>query len=453
MTINLDLVSDGAPTSSLSLTVRGVALRGAQACVSLASVVLLAGALGAAGRGEYFLFLVVLAVLTRVADLGLSATGVVFSGRFPHAQAQVHRILLQLMVVGWLAAGLVLIVVTALLGWAVPWPASRSGLVMLILPLTLYEQLWTHLMVGMRRVVAMNLVQLGAGLVSLALIGIFVIGSGEGLDGALAVFALVALAKALVMLLIAVRVTRQPRATYDEHLRTRDLFWFGLRSYPQGLATQLWSRLPTIVLDATHGSAALGVFSIAQQSIEQLLIPAQSAQDAIYQRITALPREQATRAMNRCLRIFLLAMIPCALACAALAPWTFRTFFGQAFDGSATLFQILLISATATAVPALLSPYFFGQLQRPGLVSALTWTRVGVALLFSVPLAWQFAGTGLAVALVIADLTFAVLMLGMYVRCAGTRVKTVMLPRGDDLSLVFGHARALLQGLPLVMRI
>jgi O-antigen/teichoic acid export membrane protein len=452
MTLALDLVADGAPPSSLSLTVRGVALRGVQACVSLASVVLLARALGPAGRGEYFLFLIVLAVLTRVADLGLSATGVVFSGRFPHARAQVHRILLQLMVVGWLGAALVLIVVSILLGWAVPWPASRSALVMLVLPLTLYEQLWTHLMVGMRRVVTMNLVQLGAGLLSLALIGVVVIGSGEGLDGALAVFTLVALAKALVMLSIAVRIMRSG-ATSDERLRTRELLWFGLRSYPQGLAAQLWSRLPTIVLDATHGSAVLGVFSIAQQSIEQLLIPAQSTQDAIYQRITALPREQATRAMNRCLRVFLLAMIPCALVCAALAPWTFRTFFGQAFDGSSTLFQILLISATATAVPALLSPYFFGQLQRPGLVSALTWTRVGVALLFSVPLAWQFAGTGLAVALVIADLTFAVLMLGMYVRCAGTRVETVMLPRSDDISLVFGRARALLQGLPLVMRI
>src|SRR6516162_8737938 len=132
---------DGASTSSLSLTFRGVALRGAQACASLVSVGLLARALGPAGRGEYFLFLVVLAVLTRVADLGLSATGVVFSGRFPHAQAQVHRILLQLLVVGWLAAGLVLIVVTGFLGWAVTWPASRSVLIMLVLPLTLYEQL------------------------------------------------------------------------------------------------------------------------------------------------------------------------------------------------------------------------------------------------------------------------------------------------------------------------
>jgi O-antigen/teichoic acid export membrane protein len=151
--------------------------------------------------------------------------------------------------------------------------------------------------------------------------------------------------------------------------------------------------------------------------------------------------------MNRYLRTFLLGMIPAGLICATLAPMTFGIVFGEAFDGSATLFQILLISATFTVISALLSPYFLGQLQRPGLVSTLSAVRVVVALGLSVPLATQFAGMGLAWALVIADLFFNVLMLGLYLRFARTRVENAMVPRVGDLAVVYGRARALLQGL------
>jgi O-antigen/teichoic acid export membrane protein len=377
----------------------------------------------------------------------LSAAGVVFSGKFPHALARVHLILIELLMVRWVIAAVLLVTAAYVFGSTLPWSASWTVALLLMLPLSLYEQLWVHLMVGTNRVVVMNVVQFGAGLLSLSLICIVVIGRGAGIAGALGVFGVVALAKALIMLLIAIRMTRSRGGGGDAPVGMKDIVWFGIRSYPHGLAAQLWSRLPSIVLEATHGSAILGIFSIAQQSIEQLLIPAQSAQDAIYQRITALPRDQATLAMNRYLRTFLLGMIPAGLICATLAPMTFGIVFGESFDGSATLFQILLISATFTVISALLSPYFLGQLQRPGLVSTLSAVRVVVALGLSVPLATQFAGVGLAWALVIADLFFNVLMLGLYLRFARTRVENAMVPRVGDLAVVYGRARALLQGL------
>src|SRR5262249_23553390 len=148
----------------------------------------------------------------------------------------------------------------------------------------------------------------------------------------------------------------------------REILSFSLRGYPNGLATLAWSRLPAFVLAAVQGSASVGIFSVAQQLVEQLILPVQATQDAIYQTVARLPRASATTAMNRYLRTGLWAMVPLATICAIVAPWAVPLVFGAAFDQSALVFQILLVSLLASVVPGLLSPYFFGQLERPGLV-------------------------------------------------------------------------------------
>jgi O-antigen/teichoic acid export membrane protein len=432
--------------SSLGLTLSGFTLRAVQALTSFVTVILLARALGAAGRGEFFLFLAALAVITRLADLGMSPAAVVYAGRFPQSCGQLHRLLLRVTCGMWVAMAVLATLALALGNLTlVPLPIERCMLALLILPLTMYEQVWIHLMVGMRRVLLMNLVLAGGALLNLSLVCVLVIWQSGGLEAALLVIGLVALAKAVAMLAIAARATRSTDAATSE-LRIREIITFGLRGYPNSLAALLWTRLPGFVLAAVHGPTALGVFSVAQQSVEQILLPAQSTQDAIYQRVTWLDRTRATAAMNQYLRVFLGAMVLAGLLAATVAPLAFASIFGEAFAGSASVFQILLISAPLAVVPALLSPYFLGQLRRPGVVSLAAWGRVGLALVLSLWLAPPFAGVGVALALVMADLVWTAMMLRLYVRLAATPLSSVVIPRANDIALLFGRARALLQG-------
>ena len=69
--------------SDLRLSLIGFALRGVLSISSLLSVVMLARALGPSGRGEFFLFVASVGVLTRLGDLGVASSAVVFVGRFP----------------------------------------------------------------------------------------------------------------------------------------------------------------------------------------------------------------------------------------------------------------------------------------------------------------------------------------------------------------------------------
>ncbi|MGI9145252.1 MAG: lipopolysaccharide biosynthesis protein [Chloroflexota bacterium] len=231
-------------SSSARLAFSGFSLRCVQAVTSFVTVIVLARTLGPAGRGEYFIFIAALAVLTRVADLGMSPAAVVFAGRYPHARSRIHGLLIRLMLSLWLSVGVLGATALWLTGVVLPWPAERSVLGLLILPLLIYEQIWIHLMVGMRRVVPMNLVQLGGGFLSVGLVSVLVASQSVAVTTALVVVALVAVGKAVVMFSIAVRATRANAEQSSGEYRTWDMVAFGLRGYPNSLALLLWTRLP-----------------------------------------------------------------------------------------------------------------------------------------------------------------------------------------------------------------
>ena len=424
----------------LQLTAIGLVLRGGQAGISLLNVVLLAHALGPAGRGEYFLFVAAVALLARLVDLGVSPSAVVFASRYPGALATIHRRLAAGVIGLWLLAATLGALVLVGVGRGIgDLPLERAWVVLGVLPLAMYEQVWVHLMVGIRRVVTMNVVQMLAGLISLVLnVGLVVLLPG-GVAAAVAIYCGVLAAKTPVMAILAWRSSR--RLETDEPVPSlRTLLSFSLRGYPNALAALLWARLPAFVLDAFHGSGSVGLFSVAQQALEQLILPVQAAQDAIYQSVARLPRDRATLAMNRYLRVGVWCMLPLALLAGVLAPWAVPLVFGAAFGPSAPVFQILLVSLVASVVPALLSPYFFGQLERPGLASTLAWIRVLLALGLSFALAPALAEVGVAAALAIADVCSTLLVLTVYVRIAATPVAQAVLPQTGDFGAVLRRA-------------
>jgi O-antigen/teichoic acid export membrane protein len=217
---------------------------------------------------------------------------------------------------------------------------------------------------------------------------------------------------------------------------TREIVSFSLRSYPSALAGLLWLRLPAFVLDITHGSGSVGIFSVGQQAVEQFVLPVQATQDAIYRDMARLPRAHATLAMNRYLRFGLVVTFPLAALCAVVAPIGVPIVFGPAFEASALVIQILLVGVVAAVMPALLSPYFLGQLQRPGLASALAWIRVLFALGLSVVLAPAFAERGVAVALAGAEVCSMLVVMTVYLRLSATSIPDAFLPQGREMSRV-----------------
>jgi O-antigen/teichoic acid export membrane protein len=430
----------GAPSGQTSpvlhVTLSGVVLRGGQSLISLLNVELLAHALGPAGRGEYFLFVAAVAVLARVFDLGMSPTAVVFAGGYPGALRLLHRrfagALLGLCVTALALGSLVL----GVAGQGIAdLPRERVWLALIVLPLAMYEQIWIHLMVGSRQVMTMNVLQLGAGTATLVCNVLLVTLMPGGVTAAVLIYCGVLLLKTPIMVALFQRGLGDPG--HETVLpNVRETVSFSLRGYPNALAALLWSRLPAFVLDVLHGSGAVGVFSVAQQLQEQLMLPVQATQDAIYHNMSRLERPAATPAMNRYLRTALWAMLPLCLICGILAPWGVPFVFGSPFEASAPVFQILLVGQVGSIISALLSPYFFGQLRRPDLASSIAWLRVLLAVGLCLLLAPGLAEVGVAAGLAIAEGCTTLVVLALYLRMAATPMGQAVLPQWADFAYV-----------------
>jgi O-antigen/teichoic acid export membrane protein len=281
---------------------------------------------------------------------------------------------------------------------------------------------------------------------------LLIVFGGAGAYVAIGVFVGVTVLKALGMLVVVLArgdLTRgrdaaeeMEEAAEEEEARPRDIFLFGLRGYPNALAALLWTRLPVFILGALQGADAVGIFAVSQQLLEQLLLPVQAVQDAIYPLISRSPRATATALLNRSVRVTLWGLLPVLLLVGATAPWSVPFVFGATYGRSTAVFQILLAGAGLTAIAALLSPYFLGQLLRPGTLSALAWVKLLIAAAVSALLATRLAETGVALALVGADAVTTSITVGLYVRAVRTPLTQLLLVQADDLARIVSRCAA-----------
>src|SRR5207245_2573871 len=151
------------------------------------------------------------------------------------------------------------------------------------------------------------------------------------------------------------------------------------------VSSLIWARAAVFVLNATHGPAAVGIFSVAQQLAEKTLLPIQAMQDVIFSRMARLPQREATATLNRYLRVTIAATMPAIAVLLLLTPLFIVVLFSDAFRGSVGPLRLLLVGSAVQTVPMLLASYFLGQLRRPLLLSFLAWLNaiINVVLLLA----------------------------------------------------------------------
>src|SRR5579885_115846 len=432
--------------TSLSLWLVGVGSRLATTVLSTANVIVLARVLGPESMGQYFVFVTLVTVLSLAADFGMSPTAAVFAGRQVHQAWSVHRVLLQIVPV----LSLVIAVPAAVLFWIAGdrlLPAFAQVwmvLALVILPLALYANFWNGMMIGMRRVVRLHLTQLLVRGLALALNLAFVVLTPGGIGAALVVYSVVMLAQALLMLAMACRILERTAGLAAPPSLRHEMFRFGLRSYPGLLSDLLWARSTVLLLNGFHGHAAVGVFSVGQQFAERMLLPTEVMQNVIYRRVCSLPRAEAASAMNQYLRVTIWAMLPILLLGAVIAPSMVPLLLGSAYADSATIIPLLLYGSLVMIPTVLLTPFFMGQLRRPGLLSILGWLHVLTNVAFGLLLIPRWVELGAALSLVGSQLLGAALLLVLYARLAPARLSAATWLQSHDVAITVKQVRQIL---------
>src|SRR5688572_27270081 len=257
--------------STVKLSLMGLSSRIIATALLIVSMLILARRLGPHGIGEYFLFLRVVGVLAILADLGFSQSTSVFTGR-GESPRQVHRLMIATSIASSIVMSLLFLGVLKLFGPAIlPNYAPDLQLATVVtLPFFMYTGRWRYLMVGLGQIGKMNLLQIGSAVVTFVMIVIFIVGMSMGLRAALVIYISLQIAQALIMAAIATSAGRSSvlprRGLFPEMLR------FGVRGTWGAIATLIWQRVPVFVLNVQYGQAAVGVFSVAQQLVEKMLL-------------------------------------------------------------------------------------------------------------------------------------------------------------------------------------
>jgi O-antigen/teichoic acid export membrane protein len=424
--------------STLRLSAVGFSLRVALLIVVVANALLLARVLGPSGFGQYFLFLRLVSVLAALADLGLSQSVNAFYGRHREWGRRIHSVMLFLVPIFSLAAA-TLAGVTLWFGGETLLPnLTRSLTVMafIVLPLSLYANLWNSMMIGIAQIWRVNLLQLVMCTLSLGLTVIFVVVLQGGVSTAANIYTLVMFIQFVVMLIMGLRFDKHLPATESpEDLRNR-MMSFGLRAYPGSIGHLLYMRIPVFVINITHGPAAVGIFSIAQQLAEKLLLPVEAIQDVIYQRMSVLSAGAAVTAMNLYLRLTWWGVWGTVIIGSLLSYLGVKLLLGSAYLEAITVAQVLFFGSGFAAISLLLDTFFVNQLHRPGLVSILAWVKFLLGLTFSLLLIPSFGVKGAAASVALMQVIGAAIYVYLYVRVTKSGLKDLLYIRAHDIALV-----------------
>lgn len=432
--------------SIFKLSLIGLGARLVLLGMSLVNTALLARFLEPEGRGQYFLFQTVLIVLSILGGVGLPQSAKIFSARYEEQTGKIHKILVQSVFIQWLVIGLIGGGLW-LLGGNILLPNFHPqwlGIGLAALPLALYGNVWNGMMVGLSRIWELNAVQLISAPIHLILLLVFVVSFSGGVETALRVYLAVMLVQSLIMILVAYRASHKCLETQLSPALGKQMWSFGFRGYLNSVSSLLWVRIPVFLLNSSHGVVAVGIYSVAQQVAEKVLVPVQALQDAIYGRVTTLSENEAVQALNRYLRVVLWGLFLVVGVGIVLANSIILLVFGESYQDGTQVLQILLLGISFSGVSMILSAFILGQLGRPGLLSYLAALNVLMCLGGGILLIPKLGEIGAALSLLFTQVLGSIVVFGVYLKLTGARLKEATFLKLEDVTLVWEETRKMI---------
>jgi O-antigen/teichoic acid export membrane protein len=212
----------------------------------------------------------------------------------------------------------------------------------------------------------------------------------------------------------------------------REMLNFGLHSHGANIAHQLFLRFDVYTVNVVLGAIGVGFYSRAISLAEKLWVPVNAIYASSLGKIAQLPRDESALLTAKVARAALLIMLGLSIPFAAISPWLIPFLYGPEFMASVVPLVVLLGGGLCFAVMLVLNNYILGQMQRPGLLSILSWLQ----LVVSIPLYLVLIGmAGIVGAAIASTLTYLLAMLCtlyVFTHDSGLTSAQVLIPTPND---------------------
>ena len=412
------------------------------------AVLIVARALGPAGRGTVAFITVTALVVAQVAGLGVGEATTVFAAQRPARRA----VLLSNVLLFFSGSG-VLVATLAfsgmLLGDLSPAGVGPAELVILsfgILASALVDAGYAFLL-GTQRLRQLALTTASASWVYALLVTVLWASVGLTVGRAALAWTISESMRALAVVSLSIRGIRLGRPS--RRLLAESIA-FGARVWVGSLARFLNFRTDQILMGFIASEATLGIYAVAVNTSEVLLYLPSAAATALLPVVARTESAQQTEQTLRAFRSVALVTAVGVAAAALLGPALLPAVFGVSFSDSVGPFLWLLPGTLGFAATAVFSNALVAS-SSPGLSSLGPVVSLIVSFALDLALIPPFGATGAAAAASVAFLAGGATSIVTNRRLSPFPWRTLLVPRRGDLDVLRALARPLLR-LPMPRR-
>jgi O-antigen/teichoic acid export membrane protein len=353
-----------------------------------------ARSLGPGGMGNYFFVITLANLAAQFGNLGMVPANTYYLASDKSLLPRLVANSLWISVVVGASISLLFVLI-----WSEPAAVdgARSGIALLwlLVPTMLFTMLASNLLIGLSRYREYNYFTLGSTLFRVAAV-LLAAAMAFSVFGFLATNAAVGACASLALLWI-LRSHSRLQWRFDTALFRRQ-FGFAARSYAAALFAFGVSRAGVIILERFVGKAELGVFAVAQQFGDVLVIlPATVALIFFPELLKGEPHEWYARTTAVAKKVAAIMLLAC-VATAAVAPYLIPVLFGQQFSDATLLLWWMLPGIFCLGVTSIFSQYLAAK--EVPLQNIYVWVAgLAILIILGLFLVSDYGGVGIAVAI------------------------------------------------------
>lgn len=319
----------------------------------LATSIVTARFLGSSGRGDYFFMVTLATLVVQFANLGLPASNTFFAARDPRRTPQLvaNAFWVSLVVGGGLGLGVALFAHAA--GMLQDTPGRFLWIAAALVPPSLFYLLATGILVGRGQIRAFNALEFAVRAVLLPVLVVAGV-AGFAATGFVAVSVFVWILGCVAAAALIGRYTRLSLRANRELLEVG--FRFATKSYLITLLAFIALRGNIFLLRREFGPADLGLYSIAMQVADVLILLPQAVGMILFPRLVRDAAARWERTLRAALWVAVIMLVVCALTAVFAGP-VIRFLYGGEFGLSTRVLQIMLPSVFSLAVAGVLSQF------------------------------------------------------------------------------------------------
>ncbi|HEY3316905.1 MAG TPA: oligosaccharide flippase family protein [Coriobacteriia bacterium] len=400
--------------------------------VSFATSVLLARALGPAGKGQLTLLLQIPGTIAMFAGLGIPAANAYFVGRRVHGVGVTLGNSLLAAAAATLVGLPIYLVLTR--GPGAPpggFPLVPVMLVAAVLPLSLLVSFVSGIGTALQQLPRQAAASLLGALASTVLVALAFITHRLDLGIAAAASPLMLTITFLVLVTGVERARTDPVRVSVTALR--EASGYSLKSYFAGLTSFLNYRQDVFVVGYLAGNAQLGLYSIAVTFAELLWYLPNALSTTILSKSMAAQHEAGAQFTARSSRITVALMIVLAGVSALVIRPVLTLLYTGKFVDSAAAFYWLLPGVIMLGIVKILSSYLAAHGKLYPLLGLLS---AGVNLVANLLLVPRLGIVGAAVSSSISYTLMGVILIGLYRRETGARLRALLVLDREDLRAI-----------------